>query len=61
MHRASIFLWYIARQSFFLSIPTEGFVSASSSSFFSLILLMLCPKSENQAAASSRKGPGITS
>jgi hypothetical protein len=37
-------------------MPTGGFVSASSSSFFSLILLMRCQKSENRAAASSRKG-----
>ncbi len=51
-----ICLWYMARQSSILPMPTEGFVSASSSTFFSLILLMLCPKSENWAAASSRKG-----
>jgi len=56
MQWASNFLWYMARQSSILSMPTEGFVSASSSSFFSLILLMLCPKSGNWAAASSRKG-----
>ena len=56
MQRASNFLWYMARQSSILSMPTEGFVSASSSSFFSFILLMLCPKSGNWAAASSRKG-----
>ncbi len=56
MQRASNFLLYIAGQSSILSISTEGFVSASSSSFFSLILMMLCPKSENRAAASSRKG-----
>ncbi len=49
-------LWYMARQSSILSMQIEGFMSASSSSFFSLILLMLCPKSENWAAASSRKG-----
>ncbi len=56
MQWASIFLWYIARQSSILSIPSEGFVSASSTLFSSLVLLMLCPKSENQAADSSRKG-----
>ncbi len=56
MQWALNFLWYIARQSFILSIPTKGFVSAILSSFFSLILLMLCQKSENWAAASSRKG-----
>ncbi len=56
MQWASNFLWYMARQSSILSMPTEGFVSASSSLSFSLILFMLCPKSENQATASSRKG-----
>jgi hypothetical protein len=56
MQWASNFLWHMARQSFILPMPTEGFVSASSSSFFSLILLLLCPKSGNWAAASSRKG-----
>ncbi len=56
MQWASNILWCIARQSFIISIPTGGFVSASSSSFFSLILLMRCQKSENSAAASSRKG-----
>jgi hypothetical protein len=45
----------MARQSSILSMSTEGLVSASSSSFFSLILLMLCPKSENWAADSSRR------
>ncbi len=56
MQLALNILWYMARQSSILSMPSEGFVSASSSSFFSLILLMLCPKSEIWAAASSRKG-----
>ena len=37
MRWASNILWYIGRQSSILSMPTEGFVSASSSSFFSLI------------------------
>jgi hypothetical protein len=35
---ASNILWYIGRQSSILSMPTERFVSASSSSFSSLIL-----------------------
>ena len=56
MHWASNILWYIARQSSILSMPTGGFMSASSSSFFSFILLMRCQKSENWAAASRRKG-----
>ncbi len=57
MQWASNFLWYMARQSSsILSMPTEGFMSASSSSFFSLTLLMLCPKSENWATFASRKG-----
>ena len=42
MRWASNFLWYMARQSSSLSMPTGGFVSASSSLFFSLVLLMLC-------------------
>ncbi len=56
MRWASNILWYIARQSSILSMTTGRFMSASSSPFFSLILLMLYQKSENWAAASRRKG-----
>jgi hypothetical protein len=56
MRWASNILWFIARQSSILSMPTGEFVRASSSSLFSLILLMRCQKSENWAAASRRKG-----
>ncbi len=42
MQWASNFLWYMARPSSVLSMTTKGFLSASSSSFFSLILLMQC-------------------
>ncbi len=49
------YLWYTARQTSIRSMPTEGFVSARWNPIFSLVLLMLCPKSENWAAASRRK------
>ena len=42
MRWASSIFWYIDRH---LSMPTEGFVCANLSSFFSLILLMRCQKS----------------
>ncbi len=46
MRWTSNILCYIARQSSILSMPTEGFVSARSSSFFSLIFYWCC--AENQ-------------